>query len=89
MNEPNSSRSKMTPPSLARRWGISVDKVLTWIRSGELRAIDVSTRRGGRPRYLIDDADILAFERMREVQPPLRQTRRRRKPKDTSVIEFY
>ena len=54
----NKKRSKTTPPKLAARWGVSEDKVLAWIRSGELRAIDASTRQGGRPRYLIDELDI-------------------------------
>ena len=82
-------RTRITPPTLAKSWGISVDKVLAWIRSGELRAIDVSTRRGGRPRYLLDVADIAAFEALRAVQPPLQKPRRRRKSNDSSVIEFY
>lgn len=55
-------REKLTPPELAARWGVSADKVLIWIRGGELRAIDASTRRGGRPRYLIDVEDIKTFE---------------------------
>lgn len=80
---------KITPPTLAKSWGISVDKVLAWIRSGELRAIDVSTRRGGRPRYLIDDGDIEAFEQLRAVQPIPKPKRGRRKERDDSVIEFY
>lgn len=61
------SRQKLTPPELASRWGIGTDKVLSWIRSGELRAIDASTRRGRRPRYLIDEADVVAFELAREA----------------------
>ncbi len=79
---------KITPPTLAKQWGISVDKVLTWIHTGELRAIDGSTRRGGRPRYLIDDVDIEAFEQLRAVQPDPKP-RRRRKRRADSVIEFY
>ncbi|MFV1968387.1 MAG: helix-turn-helix domain-containing protein, partial [Pirellulaceae bacterium] len=64
------TRTKLTPPELASRWGISPEKVVAWVRSGELRAIDASTRRGGRPRYLIDISDVEAFERRRAVAPP-------------------
>lgn len=72
---------KVTPPELAARWGISPDKILFWIQSGELRAIDASLLPGrGRPRYLIDEDDIEAFERGRQVAPPLPQPARRRKP---------
>ena len=82
------SRAKLTPPQLARLWGISPDKVLNWIRSGELRAINVAERRGGRPRYLIDRADIQAFETRRAVIAIV-PVRRRSKPRSTDVIEFF
>jgi len=80
---------KVTPPKLARRYGVSADKVLAWIRSGELRAIDASTKRGRRPRYLIDEADIADFERRREVitKPPVR--RRRRKSEQGKITEYF
>jgi len=71
---------KLTPPQLAKLWGISCDKVIAWIRAGELRAIDASTKRGGRPRYLIDEDDVAAFERSRSTvaTPPSTSTKRRR-----------
>lgn len=73
-------RRKVTPPELAARWGVSPDKIVYWIRAGELRAIDASLLRGrGRPRYLIDEDDIEAFEAARLVAPPLPQPSRRRK----------
>ena len=73
-------RSKLTPPQLGKMWGVSPDKILAFIRSGELRAIDVSSNRGSpRPRYLIDRADIEAFETARTVVPPAPRARRRRK----------
>jgi len=55
-------RSKLTPPELAALWGIAADKILGWIRAGELRAVNAATSGGGRPRWLIDIADIKAFE---------------------------
>jgi hypothetical protein len=60
-------RVKLTPPELAKRWGVSSDKIRTFVESGELAAIDISTRRGERPRYLIDLADIEKFEAARAV----------------------
>ena len=74
-------KRKVTPPELARRWGISADKISFWIVTGQLRAIDASKRRGVRPRYLIDEDDIAAFEAAREVSPPVPPVpTRRRKP---------
>ncbi|MGE0535211.1 MAG: helix-turn-helix domain-containing protein [Pirellulales bacterium] len=68
---------KQTPPQIAKRWGVSTDKVLAWIRSGELPAIDASTRRGGRPRYLVDVSDLAEFESRRAVVPRKPQPARR------------
>lgn len=81
------SKVKLTPPELAKLWGIDTHKILGWIRAGELRAIDASTKRGGRPRFLIDVADLAAFEAARTVQPPAPRIPRRRK--DPQVIEFF
>ena len=67
MKRAATTRTKVTPPQLAAEWGIDPAKVLRWIRAGELRAIDVSTVRGGRPRFLIDRADIAAFEAARSA----------------------
>ena len=45
-------RTKSTPPQLAAEWGIDTHKIIGWIRSGELRAINVATTRTGRPEVL-------------------------------------
>jgi len=41
----------LTPPQVAKRFAVDPAKVLCWIRGGELRAVDLATRTGGRPRY--------------------------------------
>ncbi len=82
-----SQRGKLTPPQLARLWGISPDKVLTWIRSGQLRAVNVATHRGGRPRYLIDAEDVEVFEKKRQVTADLPVRRGRRACDDE--IEYF
>lgn len=69
-------KPKTTPPKLARRWGVSPDKIIFFILTGELRAIDASKNRGDRPRYLIDEADIEAFEAAREVIPAVKPAKR-------------
>ena len=83
-------KSKITPPALAKQWGISADKIVGFIRKGELRAIDVSSNRGSpRPRYLIDIADVEAFEAARAVVAPQPKTRRRRRRADAAVKEYF
>jgi hypothetical protein len=83
------ARTKTSPPELAARWGIDPAKVLTWIRNGELRAIDAATRPGGRPRYLIDEADITVFEARRAVGGLVPKMPRRRTEKNMDIIEFF
>jgi|GEM_PF-1788774 len=70
----------MTPPEVAQQWRIKHEKVLTWIRSGELRAINVATKPGGRPTYRIDPDDLRVFvDRRAAVVPPRQHQRRRRR----------
>jgi hypothetical protein len=61
------SITKLTPPAVARRYGVHAAKVVSWIRQGELRAVNIATKANGRPRFLVDVADLAAFERRREV----------------------
>jgi len=83
------SCTKTTPPKLAKRWGIDPGKVLTWIRAGELRAIDASSQQGGRPRYLIDERDIETFEERRAVASSPTAARRHQRRQAAGVIEFF
>lgn len=84
------TRTKLTPPKVAERYGISADKVIAWIRAGELRAIDVATRRGERPRYLIDEQDLAAFERSREVVPASPRVKARKRPaRSPDYVKYF
>jgi hypothetical protein len=78
----------ITPPEIARRYGIKPDKVLGWIKAGELRAVNVAARPTGRPRWRITEADLLVFENRRAAKAPP-PVDRRRQQKDPSVIEFF
>ena len=78
-------RKKLTVPQLARIWGVSTNKVVGFIRSGELRATNLATSQSGRPRYAIDVADIQTFEAARAVVPTAKATTsklRRRAPQN-------
>ena len=73
------NRRKFTPPQLAKLWGVTPEKIILWVRRGELRAIDACSRRGIRPRFLIDVDAIADFERSRAVGPPPPPAPRRRR----------
>jgi predicted site-specific integrase-resolvase len=60
------------PREVALLYRVSVHTVLAWIRSGELRAVNVA--RGPRPRWIITEAALAAFEAARSAPtPPLRR----------------
>jgi len=70
----------LTPPEIAERYGISLEKVLNWIRSGDLRALNVATRLGGeRPRWKVSIADLLAFQERRVAVPPAAPAQRQKR----------
>ena len=76
-----------TPPEIAKHLGIKAEKVLTWIRAGELRAFNVATKQGGRPLWRVKLADLESFIAKRSTSPPRPKPARSRIP--TDVIEFY
>ncbi len=74
-----------TPKEVAAEFGVNVSKIIAWIRSGDLRAIDVSEKRGGpRGRWRIENEAIEAFKAGREnrtaVKTPTRFRRRVESP---------
>ena len=81
------SNSYLSPPAIAKRFGIDVHKVILWIRKGELHATNLATTTGGRPRWKVSPADLALFEAARAAGPQPRVVRRRRKA--LNVIEFF
>lgn len=80
--------STLSVHDLSERYAVSEHTVLGWIRSGELRAVNVGRRPGAKkPRWRITQEALEAFEALRTPTPPPPRTRRRKRPAD--VIEFY
>jgi excisionase family DNA binding protein len=67
----------LTPPEIARLLRCRGSKVLTWIRTGRLAAIDVSDTN--RPRYRIARAALDEFLANRAVTPASRPASRLRR----------
>jgi excisionase family DNA binding protein len=79
--------SAFTVNAVAERYAVTEHTVLAWIGRGELRAVNVGRRPGGkRPRWRVTPEALAAFEAARTPAPALPRPRRR-KPAD--VIEFY
>ena len=83
-----SEHQKLTPPEVARLFRVSNEKVLTWIRNGELRAINIAMRPDGRPRYRIDREDLADFELRRQIVPPPPRTRRHYRRWDKEITQY-
>jgi excisionase family DNA binding protein len=58
----------LTPPELAKRWGVAADKVLHLIHTGQLRAINLAQDPKGRPRYRIYMREVERFEEARSTK---------------------
>lgn len=54
-----------SPPEIAKSWGVSREKVLNWIRKGDLIAINTTLKDGGRPRYRVKESDLSNFALIR------------------------
>jgi hypothetical protein len=79
----------ITPTDIAESRGINVLKVLLWIKSGELRAVNVAASRAGKlPRWRISPADLEAFDAARMAVPQSPVARRPRQ-KSGHVVEYF
>lgn len=61
--------SYQTPPQIAKRYSVKAETVISWIRNGELAALNLAKRGSMRPRYRISPEALEAFERLRSVVP--------------------
>jgi hypothetical protein len=73
-----STGTYLTPPQLAQIYGVKPAKILAWISSGELGALNLAARGTSRPRYRISPEAIAQFECRRSAGPLPKQVRRRR-----------
>ena len=73
------SPTVLTPPQLAKEWGVDVDKIYAYIRSNELRATNTAIKLGGKARYRIHRQDAEDFQRRRQNLPPPPLSPRRKK----------
>jgi len=85
---PQEKSDTLTPPQVAKRLGVNPDKVLSWIRSGELSAVNVTIKPGGRPKYRIASADLESFKNRRTPQQRMKQRPRRAVRKSSGKVYF-
>ena len=83
------TKETLTPPELARKWGVSPDKVAQLIANGELRAINLAVDPTGKPRYRIYNSEVERFEKTRMIAPPVEKPRRRRRQLAASGTTYF
>jgi hypothetical protein len=77
-----------TVANICERHGVSPHTVLSWIKTGELRAFSVARQPGAkRPSWRISPEALAAFEARRTPTQETARTRRRARP--AGVVEFY
>lgn len=65
---------RLKPKEVAELWQCSVSQVLSLLRSGKLKGINIST--ASRPRYVIDPSEVERFEKQGASRPVLRRPKR-------------
>ena len=53
-------------------WGVAHDKVLEFIKTGELEAFNVASKRSRRPQFKVTLAAVKAFQERRSGRDPAR-----------------
>ena len=81
-------RRYLTPPELARTWGVDPSTVLALIRRGALRAFSTSPPGTRRPRWRIHPSAVAEFEAAHAAQTPVKPVRSTRRRKDPSYVEY-
>jgi excisionase family DNA binding protein len=78
----------LTVNDVANRYGVSVHTVLTWLKAGELKAVNAARRTGTRPQWRISEEAIAQFEAARSSRAEPPQKKRRKRSGDSDVIEI-
>jgi len=75
--EQKSKTDALTPPQVAKMFGVKPDKILYWIHTGVMPAVNVAKKEGGRPQYAVTPAGLDIFTTRRSTHPPVKVTRAR------------
>jgi excisionase family DNA binding protein len=76
----------MTPRQVAAYLRVGRDRVLNWLRKGELGAVNLAAP-GDRPRFVVLPHHLAEFERWHAAAAPPKPARRRRRP--AGYVDFF
>lgn len=82
---------RYTPKEIAAIYKCKIEKILGWIASGELAAINVASKlNGGKPRWVVTPESLADFERRRTiVVAPKTITRSSRRRESNDVPQIF
>jgi hypothetical protein len=78
----------ISPPELAKEWGIDPSTILAHIRAGRLRAFSTSPPGTKRPRWKIPPEAVAEFEATHAAQTPVKPVRSTRRRRDPQFVEY-
>jgi hypothetical protein len=79
-------RAGLTVRDAAARYRVSPDKIRSWIRRGELVAINTADGKCRKPRFVIPPEALERFERGRQAGAPPKPQRR---TKRQAAIDYF
>ena len=72
-------KQTLTPPEAAKQLGVSDEKILHWIHTGELAAVNLVKDINDKARFKIRVTALEDFLKLRAVIPPHAKKKRRRR----------
>ena len=85
--EQKSKDDWLSPPQVAKMIGVKPDKILYWIHTGVMPAVNVAQKEDGRPQYAVTPAGLDIFTTRRSTRQPVKVKRARRQPEPCET--FY
>jgi len=67
----------LSPPQAAKVLGVKSDTVRYWIHTGQLPAVNIAKKEGGRPQFAIPPAALETFKTRRSTRQPVKPKRAR------------
>ncbi len=84
------SEQFFTPPQAAKVLGVTADKVIGWINSGELVASNLAADPNGeRPRWRIGEDDLGKFLIRRRHAAASQSPKRNRRRQSSDVVKHF
>ncbi len=77
-----------TPNELAKLLRVSPDRVRAWIRSGEMAAINTSSVRCAKPRFVVLPGQLAAWQERHLAATPAKPAPRRRRQRK-GLVDYY